>query len=66
MRIQTAILMGLAVVAVAVTVGATPASAVTALHHFDPIFQTPEPASIALLGSGMVTLGGIIRRRLAK
>ena len=66
MRIQSAFLLGLAVAAVAIAFGASPASAATAAHHIGPLCQTPEPASIALLGSGMVTLGGVIRRKLGK
>lgn len=68
MRIQSAILVVLAVVAVAVTFGAAPASAAAVARHIDPLChsQAPEPASIALLGSGLLTLGGFIRRKLGK
>jgi hypothetical protein len=66
MRIKSAVLIGLAVVAVAITCGVAPAIAASTVHHVDPMCHTPEPASIALLGSGMVTLGGFIRRRLGK
>jgi PEP-CTERM motif len=40
-----------------------PASATLRLGSTPPV---PEPASIALFGSGLVALGGVLRRRIAK
>jgi hypothetical protein len=66
MRIQKPIVQGLAVIAVTIMLSAAPAFAATLLQSEQRHNPIPEPASIALLGSGLVTVGGVIRRKLKK
>ena len=60
MRIRTAMQTAAAVAVMIIALGALPAKAQS---HWGSV---PEPASVALMGSGLVTMGGIIRRKLKK